>query len=344
MRKIMTLAVLAVFTFFISTEMAFPQRGGRTQGGPIVVRLASPVPRNSDWGRTLERVAGEWAKATNNQVQLRVIHDGIEGGEAKTLSSLATNNIQASLFTSFGLAMISPEVMTLSVPFLISNDTELSMVMREVEPILEAKISSANYVVLTWSKSGWVNVFSKDPVFVPDQLRKHRLATSPESGELNTALRMMGFHLVETEMVDIGTRLANNTIDAIYQSPAAVAPLRIHRTLGNMLDIPIAPFVGAIVINRVTWNQFSPEQQQELMRITRRIAAEFDATMPKTIENALTMMQKDGLTINRATSEQQAQWRAELQKVLPPLLGTTFDRDLYQKIVEILERSRGGSR
>ena len=340
MKKGAVFLAVAVFVLF-TPESVFAQRGN-PRGGTVEVRLASPMPRNSDWGRTLDRIAAEWARVTNNGVRLRILHDGVEGGETKVISSLATNNIQAALLTSFGLAEICPPVMTLSAPFLIASDDELELVLQNVLPIFEGQISRSNFVVLAWSKAGWVNVFSKDPVFVPDDLRKHRVGTNPESGNLNLAFRTMGFNLVETEIVDVGTKLANNMINAIYQTPAAVAPVGIHKTLGNMLDIPIAPFMGGIVMNRVTWNKLSADQQREIVRVTQQIATDFDATMPRTVANAVTMMQRDGLRINRVNADQEALWRAEVQRAMPTLLGGTFDRDIYQRINGILERSRSG--
>jgi len=342
MKRSGAIIALAVCIVFTTPTAVFAQRGGRSQGDTVEVRLASPMPRNSDWGRALDRMAAECARATNNGVRIRVIHDGVEGGEGKMLSSLATDNIQAALFTSFGLAEICPGVLTLSVPFMIRNDAELDLVFRELMPVFDAQVARTNYAVLAWSKAGWVNVFSKDPVFVPDDLRKHRIATGPESGELNTAFKSMGFNLVETEMTDTGTRLASGMISAIYMMPAAVAPLQLHKELSNMLEIPIAPFVGGIVMNRVTWNRLGPDRQREVTRVIRSIAEEFDNAMPKIVEDGMRVMQRDGLRVNRVSPAQEAMWRAELDKAMPPLLGTTFDRDIYQRISGILERARGG--
>lgn len=306
----------------------------------LQVRLASPLPRNSDWGRTLDRIAGEWARVTNNQVRLRVIHDGLEGSDARMRASLNANNIQAALFTSAPLAEMVPSVMTLSAPFLIRNDAEYDAVLSEVIPILNEQMNRTNYVAIAWSKGGWVYIFSREPVFTPDDLKRQRLSTSPDMRDLNTAFRMMGFNLVETGMTDIGTRLANNMINAIYLLPEAIAPLGLHRQLRNYLDMPIAPFVGAIVMNRVTWNRISPQNQREILRVTQSIATEFDAVMTRTAANAVTSMQRDGLTVNRPTAQQQEMWQTEMNNVIPQLLGTTFDRDMYNRINRILENHR----
>jgi TRAP-type C4-dicarboxylate transport system substrate-binding protein len=334
--------MFGIVCLFFTPSLIFAQRGGRTQGEALEVRLASPMPRNSDWGRCLDRIAAEWARVTDNEVRMRILHDGVEGGETKVLSSLSANNIQGALFTSFGLTGVCPAIMTLSVPFMIKNDAELDMALKEALPYLEAQANKTNFTVVAWSKGGWVNMFSKDPVFVPDDLRRLRIATGPEAEDMNMAFKTMGFHMVETNMADIGPRLANNMINAFYQTPAAVAPMGLHKNLKHMLDMPLAPFMGAIVINRVTWNKISADRQRELIRITQRIADEFDSAMPRIVGNAVTMMSRDGMTVNKPSPAQEELWRLELAKAIPSLLGTTFDRELYQRISATLEKTRSG--
>lgn len=300
------------------------------------------MPRNSDWGRTMDRLAAEWARATNNEVRLRILHDGVEGSDAKVFSSLSADNIQAALFASFGLIQICPAILTLSIPFQIMNDAELELVLKDALPYLEAQTNKTNFTVIAWSKGGWVNIFSKDAVLTPDDLRRHRIATSPESGDLNMAFKAMGFHLVESTTNDLGPRLANNMINAFFQTPAAVAPLGLHKTLKNMLEMPLAPFLGGIVMNRVTWNKLGPDRQRELVRITQRMTDEFDSSMPRTTAGAVNTMKRDGLKLNKPTPAQEELWRTELHKAVPSLLGTAFDYELYQRINVILERARSG--
>jgi TRAP-type transport system periplasmic protein len=339
MKKGMTLFTLVFFSLFLITNEVFSQRGGRAQE-VIEVRLASPLPRNSDWGRVLDRIAGEWTRVTDNQVRLRVIHDGLEGGEAKMLSSLNSDNIQAAVFTSSGLSEICPPVMTLSIPFFIRNNAELDTVLKDTLPILEEQINKTNFVVISWSKGGWVYVFSKDSVITPDDLRRQRLGTTSELRDINTVFRTMGFNLVETDFIDLGTKLASNVINSFYLVPEGMAPLGLHRSLSNMLDMPIAPVMGAIVMNRVTWNKLGADKQREIVKVTKRLVAEFETSMSKTSANAVTAMSRDGLKLNKPNSAQQDLWRNELDKAMSLLIGNVIDRNLYAQINQVLERSR----
>jgi len=340
--KIFFFTILGVFSFLCANEV-FAQRGTATQSETVNVRLASFMPKNSDWGRCLERMAAECARVTSNRVRLIIIHDGLEGNEQKTLSSLSTNNIQAALYTSFGLHSICPSVITLSAPFLIRTEAELDLVLKEARPLLDAQVSKTSFVVMAWSKGGWVNIFSKEPVVSPDDLRRQKMATNPDVPTLNTAFKAMGFNLVEADIIDLGTKIASNSINAFYQTPASVAPLGLYKQLNNMMDITISPFLGAIVINRVTWNKISPADQNNILQAMQRIASEFDAIMPRMVINALAQMQRDGLKVNKISPAQEKLWHDEIQKVMPPLLGNkTFDPDLYNKISDIVRKSRSG--
>jgi TRAP-type C4-dicarboxylate transport system substrate-binding protein len=342
-KKVKSLCLISLFLLLFAAAEGFAQRGGRSQGESLAVKIASPLPQSSPWGRTLDRIAAEWSRITGGQVRLNVRHNGIEGGEGKMLISLSSNTIQAAVLTSFGLSVISPEIMTLSAPFLIRTQEELATVMETLQDDLEARINRTDYVIVAWSKAGFVNVFSRDPVFVPDDLRKQKIATNSNAVDLNTAFKTMGFQLVETEIVDVGTKLATGNIMAVYQNPAGVAAYHLHNHLKNMLSVNIAPVLGGIVINQVTWKkigELNPQYQGEILRVTRRIAAELDASMQKTTADAVNVMRRGGLKVNQPTPAQEQMWFDDVERVIPLLLGTTFNQDIYQKINAVLSRQR----
>jgi len=345
MKRNLFIAILAaVFILVTGKDALFAQRGGRA-GETMEVKIASPLPKESPWGRTLDRIASEWSRVTNSQVRMRVLHGGTEGSEGKMYLSLASNSIQAAVFTSFGLSTITPAVMTMSAPFLIRTEDELNAVMNEVEKDLEDKINSGDFLMVAWSRAGFVNVFSKDPVYSPDDLKKMKIASNAEADDMNTAFKTMGFQIVDSDLLDLAPKLASGAISAVYQSPAGVAAYQMHNFMKNMLSINIAPVLGGIVVNQVTWRrigELNPRYQTELLRATRRIAEDFDETMRKTLNDAINTMVREGLKVNRPSAAQEQLWFSEIDRVTPTLLGTTYDRDLYRKINEVLSRYRGG--
>jgi len=345
MNKKLFYLILGAMLLFGSSHL-FAQRGGRAQE-VLEVRLASPLPRDSPWGRTLDRIAAEWSRITGGQVRLNIRHGGIEGNEARMHLSLASNSIQAAIFTPFGLSSIDPSIMTVTMPFLIRTESELNAVMNEIQGDLETRFNRGDHFMLAWSRSGFVNLFSREPVFTPDDLRRLRVASSPEAVEMNTIFQTMGFQIFETDWTDVGTRLNAGTITAIYNQPAAVAAFQLHRMAGNMLQINIAPVVGGVVMNQITWRrigELNPRFQSELLTATRRIAEEFDASLPPTVNDAVQVMSRSGLRVNQPTTAQEQLWFNELDRALPSLMGVDalFDQELHNRITSILTRYRAG--
>ena len=322
----------------------FAQRGSRSQE-TLEVKIASPVPRESPWGRTLDRIAAEWNRITNGQVRLRVLHGGTEGDEEKMFLSLKSNTIQAAVFTSLGLSLIDSAIMTINAPFSIRDTAELNAVMNVIQPELEARLNSGDYFMLAWSKSGFVNFFTKDPVFTPDDLRKQKISSGPEAEEMNTAFKSMGFQIVETGLNEVGQKVATGAVTAVYLPPAGAAAYQVNNYLKNMLPINAAPVVGGIVINQVTWRRIASldaRYQQELLRVTRQLGAELDGSMQKIDSDSINAMTRTGLIINRPSAAQEQLWHNEGERVIPTLLGITYDRELYRKINDVLTQFRNG--
>jgi TRAP-type C4-dicarboxylate transport system substrate-binding protein len=349
MRKLFCfIALITVLLLGSGAEILSAQRGTNQPGsssGTIEVKLGSPLPKASPWGKTLDEIASEWNRITNGQVRVNVRHGGIEGSEEKMYQSLESNTIQAAVFTSFGLSYINPAVMTMSVPFLIRTEAEFTAVMKEVQGDLEARANSGKFFVVAWSKAGFVNIFSKSQVLVPDDLKKLKVGSNPEAGDMNTVFKSMGFQVVEAGLNDMGQKVATNSIQSVYMAPAGMAAYSLHKELPYMLSTNIAPVLGGIVINQVTWKaigNLNPRYQQELLRATRQISEKFDRTMQADNNNTLNTMTRAGLKINRPTPAQEQLWYNEVDKVISSLLGSTFDRNLYRKITDILTKYRGG--
>jgi TRAP-type C4-dicarboxylate transport system substrate-binding protein len=310
----------------------------------VTIKLASLVPENTPWGAALNRMAAEWRTASNGEVELVVYHNGVAGDEGDVLRKLKGNQIQAAILSSFGLNAITPghEIMTLSCPFLIRNNEELDLILNNLKPDLEARINREGFFTLAWSKAGWVRFFSKQPIFVPADLKRQKLGTSEQEPALMDAFKAMGYQMVPVAMNQALVYLNGGMIDAVYQSPINVGGLQIFGVAKNMASINIAPFMGGIVMNQAAWRAIPEQHKPALMRIAKRLEVELDTSIQQLEETAITTMKNYGLRINEMTPLQEQLWFDDATRIIPSLLGSTFNRELYERIDALLKTHRNG--
>jgi TRAP-type C4-dicarboxylate transport system substrate-binding protein len=306
----------------------------------VTIKLASLVPENTPWGEALNRMATEWSRATNGEVELIVYHNGVAGSEADILRKLRMNQIQAAMFTSIGFNAITPEVMALSYPLLIHNNEELDVVLEKIRPELEARIEKSGFTSLAWARAGWVKIFSRDPVFSPAEMRRQKMATSPDELEMLQVFKAMGFQMVPMNLNEVLAGLNNHMIDAVYQSPVFVAGLQVFGVAKNMSSLNLAPFMGGILMNQTAWRRIPVQHREKILAICKQIEAEIENSFAKLEEDAVTTMAKYGLRINALSAAQEQEWYREIDRHENVLVGPVFNREFYLKIKSILAEYR----
>ncbi|MDR2098153.1 MAG: TRAP transporter substrate-binding protein DctP [Spirochaetaceae bacterium] len=306
----------------------------------VTIKLASLAPENTPWGAALNKMAADWSAATGGAVKVIVYHNGVAGNEADVLRKLRLNQIQAAVFTSSGMNLISKNIITLSCPFLIRTDEELDTVLDRLRPKLEADVGKAGFVTVAWSKVGWVRFFSRRPVFIPSDMKKQKLAVGNDVPSLNDAFRTMGYQLVETNLNDVLVSLNSGAIDALYQSPVSVAVSQAFGIAKNMSTLKVAPFMGAVVLNQAAWRNIPDQYKDALIRIGREVEKHNNQSVKKMEDDAVAAMLKNGLIINECGAAQQQEWVDDVNKVMPQLLNKTFDKDLYDDIQNVLTQLR----
>jgi TRAP-type C4-dicarboxylate transport system substrate-binding protein len=306
----------------------------------LTINLASSLPRNSPWGRTLDRIAAEWSRTTNGQVNLHILHQ-YPGSEGDYLMKLRQDKIQAAIFTSIALNSVTPEIMALSIPFLIRNNEELDFVLQEVRPTLNARIEEAGYINMALVKAGWVKIFSRSPVYTPNDLKRLKVGTSPDEPELLDAFRTMGFQMVRVSLTDVTQRLNSGMIDAIYQSPISVSAFQLYRVAKHMSTVNLAPFMGGVLMSKNAWSRIPAQYQGPLLEIVRQAGTEIENSFQRSEEEAIANMRQNGVIINQASPLQEDDWYREINRHLPDLVNrNVFHRGMYERIQVILRNYR----
>jgi TRAP-type C4-dicarboxylate transport system substrate-binding protein len=275
-------------------------------------------------------------------VELVVYHNGVAGSEADILRKLRMNQIQAAMFTSIGFNTITPGVMSISYPLLIRNNEELDTVLEKIRPELEARIEKSGFTTLAWARAGWVKIFSRSPIFTPADMRRQKMASSPDELEMLQAFKAMGFQMVPINLNEVLVGLNSGMIDAVYQSPIFVAGLQVFAVAKNMSSLNLAPFMGGILMNQTAWRRIPDQHKAKIMLICKRIEGEIESSIAKLEEEAVSTMSKYGLQINTLSPALEEEWYREIAAHENDLAGPIFDREIYQKIKDILTEYRKG--
>jgi TRAP-type C4-dicarboxylate transport system substrate-binding protein len=284
----------------------------------------------------------EWSAATNGNVELVIYHGGIVGEEADVVRKLRLNQIQGAVLTSMGISLISPDVMSVSAPFLVRNDEELTLALDTFKPELDAGIDKAGFLMLVWAKAGWVRIFSRNPVLVPADLKRQKVGAPPTAPELIQAFKTMGYQVVPLGYNDMLVGLNSGAIDAVYLSPVYVGSLQLFDTARHMTVLNLAPILGGIVLNQRGWRAVPDEYKPRLIEITRNIEQGISSSIQGLENDAIKTMINYGLVTHDLNVSQEQLWYADMERAMPSLLGTTFDRDLYGKLEVLFSRRRTG--
>jgi TRAP-type C4-dicarboxylate transport system substrate-binding protein len=308
----------------------------------ITIKLASIAPENTPWGEALNYMAAQWSRVTNGEVELVVYHGGIAGDEAEALRRLRVNQIQAAVFTNQGIKSVMPEIITVSYPLLIRNDAELEEVLSKIRPELDARMARNGFVTLAWTRAGWVQLYSKNQVFTPNDVRRQKMATSPDDLEFMQAFRVMGYQLVPVHMNDILVSMNSGMTNATYLSPVMMAASQLFAVANNMIDLNIAPFMGGILMNQTAWRRIPERHQNAILAVCKRVETEMETSISRLESEALAGMVRCGLRSNRRSPAQVQEWYDEIARHENNLAGPIFDRELYLRIKGILEEYRRG--
>jgi len=94
------------------------------------------------------------------------------------------------------------------------------------------------------------------------------------------------------------------------------------------------------VLNRRTWNAIPDKYKPQLLEAAKKEEAELDKLVRKFEEDMISLMENYGLKVNQLTPAQEQLWYDEVGRVMPTLIGSVFDRDIYNRIDTLLRDYR----
>ena len=313
-RLIVFLAVLIVLGF---CAVSFAQRA---------IKLATVVPEASIWDRNLKQMAEEWKQTSGGRVTVTVFSGGSQGDESTVLRKMRLDALQAASFTAVGLGSIDAAFNVFDMPFFFESYDELNYVTAKLTPVIAKRLDAKGFVLLNWGHGGWTQLFTKRPVRTLADLKSIKLYTSAGNDRMVQWFKANGFQPRAMAMTDIMTGLTTGMIEGLPTPALAAQLFQWYRQTPYMLDIGLAPVVGASIITKKAWNSIPSGDRPKLLESAAGVEKRLQADVPKQDQAAVAELMKRGVTVTKANG---AEWRAEADALAKTMRGEMVPQDIF---------------
>jgi TRAP-type C4-dicarboxylate transport system substrate-binding protein len=304
---------------------------------PVAIKLATVVPDGSLWDKSLRKMGADWSAATGGRVALTVFSGGSQGDESTVLRKMRLNALQAGSLTGVGLGSIDWSFNLFSIPFFFESYDELNAVLEKLTPTLRSRAEAKGFVLVHWGHGGWLQVFSRKPVQSLADLKALKLYTSSGDDRMTELYKSRGFQPRAMAMTDILTGLTTGMIDALPTPPVAALSFQWYKQTPYMIDIGLAPLVGATVVSKKIWDGISVTDRAQVSAIALSVERQLQVDVPKQDALSVTLMTTQGLKVAKAAG---AEWREEAAVLARAMRGAMVPPDIFDLAVSARDAFR----
>ena len=310
-------------------------RSAHTQTATI--KLATVVPDNSVWDKSLKQMAVDWQQATDGRVSVTVFSGGSQGDEPTVVRKMRLGSLQAASLTVVGLANLDAAFNVFNVPFFIRSFDELNAIIDKLTPVFKQRLDAKGFVLLNWGHGGWLQLFTKRPVQTVQDLKSIKLYTSAGDDRMTQWYKANGFQPRAMAMTDITTGLTTGMLEGLPTPPLAAMAFQWYKQTPYMLDIGLSPVVGATVVTKKTWTSIAEADRVKLVDIARRLEKQLQTDVPKQDAFAVAMMSQQGLKVTKATGPE---WQQEAESLAKTMRGQMVPPDIFDLALKEREAFR----
>lgn len=312
--------------------------------GQTRVRLATLLPRGTSQYQALERMGQQWKADTHGAITLTIYADGTAGSEAESIQKLRVGSLQAVTLSAASLADLDSYLGAIEkVPMLFHSLEESEYVRDKVSPLLEKRLESQGFVVLFWADAGWIQLFSRQPILRPADLKNTRLLTTPGDPAEVELIKMLGIKPEQRVWSEAFLGLQTGNIDELVTTPFLCLAGQFDRTAKHYLPLNYVPLAGATIISKQFWESLTAEQRDAMHRAAVEAGREIQASSRAENQKSIEAMKSRGLQVHAMTPEAEREWQQYFEAVYPQVRGKLVPADIFDEVQQVLSDYRSGS-
>ena len=301
----------------------------------VEIKLATAIPPNTPYTKLLDDLNKEWQTISGGDVSLVIYAGGVQGDESDVLRKIRIGQLSATACTVASLTDIDDYFSIFQIPLFFDSWDELNYVLDDVTPLLTQRLDEKGFVLLTWGHVGWVYFFTKTPVATIDDLRQLKMFTWAGNERMVQWYKKNGFSPQAIALPDAVQGLRTGLIETMLAPPLFALSTQVYKEAPNMIDIGLAPLVGAVVVNKRTWERVDPKYRPQLLASAAKIGAQLRTRIPSMDQFAIDTMKNQGLKVleirNGAHS---AEWLATAKRFADDQRGDMVPPEIFDRAIK----------
>jgi TRAP-type C4-dicarboxylate transport system substrate-binding protein len=283
---------------------------------PVVIKIATLAPDGSTWMQVFKAAAEEAQQKTGNAVQFRIYPGGVMGDERDMVRKMHIGQIQAAMLSSASLASLYPEIDALQIPFLFSSYPEADFVVGKMEAGFKSGLEKNGYVALGWSEAGFVYLMSTVPVDTLELLRKAKVWIWNDSPMAKAIFEEAGVIGVPLSIADVLVGLQTGLVEVAYAPPSVAIALQWFTRIKYVTEAPLNYMLGGIVAKKEAFDKIDPRHQAVVREVFERHMTRLKEAIRAENQEALSVMQKQGVKLVAPAKAQIADYKAISEKAM----------------------------
>ncbi len=308
---------LAVFGFMTVQLYMDPAVMEAATPKTISIKIATLAPSGSPYHEIMMDMAADWRKASNDRVVLKIYPGGVAGGEVDILRKIRIGQLHAGALSMSGLSRALPEMSVLSTPMIYKSRENLLQVQEVLAPKIEARMEKKGFIVLSWAIAGWVRFFVPEAQPSIEGLKKARMHVFAGDDQILELWKTMGVNAIPLSGTDVLTGLQSGMVNAFFTTPVMAYASQWFAFTPYMIDMPWAPMLGAIIVSKRAWQKVPEPLRPQLKSIAEDKSLRLDLEMQRLETQAISEMQKRGLTLIKPDAQQFKQWQSLTKTAFP---------------------------
>lgn len=321
----------------ILLALALPATGSQEA---TIIKIATLAPDGSSWTKALNAIDSEIQEKTNKAVRLKIYAGGVLGDEKDMLRKMHIGQIHGAVLTSAGLSILVSDMDVFQIPFLFEGYAEVDFIADKMKPHFKKEFEKKGYVLAGWTEGGFIHLLSTLPVATVDDLRKLKVWSWADAPMANAIFSEAQISAIPLSVPDVLVGLQTGLVDVVYAPPSGAIALQWFTKTKYISDIPLSYLLGGVVLKNAQFKKLPAEYRTQILESFQKHLKELKLIIRKDNEEAIAVMQKQGLELIQASADQVAEFKLLSDKAMQKLGDKSFSEEVKNEIVSNLDSFR----